>query len=283
MEFEFFQPVTVSELKKLLGKKKKNAYIFAGGTDLLVKMRHKAIVTEAVIDIKKISSFSRIEKDKKYLSVGSTVILNEIAGHPEIKKYYPALALGAASVGSYQIRNRATIAGNICNSSPAADTVPPLLIYNAMIKIISPKKTRIISIHEFFKGPGKNVLRENECVEAILLPYPGGEHSSFLKFSRRKAVDLSTVSVAAGIFNCSRKKQEVRIAVGACAPVTSRAKKAEEYLMKKGISQETIEKASLLLPLKPISDLRGSRNFREKIARNLFIKVMNEFKSMVKE
>lgn len=290
MPTEYFKPSTTAELKKLLRKIKKvragspatshpATYILAGGTDLLVKMRHKTISPACVIDIKHIKGINSLKIDKKAVTIGAGVILNDIAESRFIKENYPALSNAAGSVGSYQIRNRATLAGNICNASPAADTVPSLLIYNAKINILSTGGKKSVSIHKFFKGPGKTILKENEFVESVTLPYPGNSKTVFYKFSRRRAVDLSTVCVAAGIFAAGKGKQETRAAVGACAAITDRAVKAEKYLKNKGLNETAIKHAADLLPLKPISDLRGSADFRSKIAKQLFIRALTELGS----
>jgi len=268
---DYFRPSSLNELKKLLTTKKKNTHILAGGTDLLVKIRHKAIDTECLIDIKQIKTLSKISVTSKKITIGATVTLNELAYSEDIIKYFPALAAGALSVGSTQIRNRATLAGNLCNSSPVADTVPALLIYNASIKIISNDKERTSSIHEFITGVGKNNLRSNEIVKEIVIDIPKKSKSAFLKNARRKALDLSSVNIAAGIFG----PKDIRIAIGSCSPIVKRAKAAEEFLIKNGITKKNIKEASKKIQIKPISDLRGSKDFRQKIAERYFIKLLN--------
>lgn len=271
---EYFAPPNTAELKKLLKKKKKDAYILAGGTDLLVKLRHKTINPSCLIDIKNVKGINSITDNKKHITIGAGVTLNQLAENLLIQKNYPALAEGARNIGSYQIRNRATLAGNICNSSPAADTTPALLIYDAKINIISGSGKRTVSIHKFFTGPGKNILKQNECVESITLLAVKSK-SVFYKFSRRRAVDLSTVCLAAGVFG-EGKKRSIRTAVGACAAITARATKTEKHLNKKGLNETAIKEAANFLPLKPISDLRGSADFRTKIAKELFMRAMGE-------
>lgn len=283
MSMEYFAPSTTAELKKLLKKIRTvgvgspRPHLLAGGTDLLVKFRHKSINPSYLIDIKNVKGINSITDNKKYITIGAGVTLNQIAENPLIQKNYPALAEGAKNIGSYQIRNRATLAGNICNSSPAADTTPALLIYDAKINIISGSGKRTVSIHKFFTGPGKNILKQNECVESITIPVVKNK-SVFYKFSRRRAVDLSTVCLAAGVFD-KGKRREIRTAVGACAAITARALKSEKHLNKKGLNEKAIKEAANLLPLKPISDLRGSADFRTKIAKELFIKAINELGS----
>lgn len=280
MVFEYFKPSTIDELKKIFRKIKNvkaglpRPYIMAGGTDLLVKLKHKTIEPSCIIDIKNIKNINSITNNKKYISIGAGATLNQIAENPLINTHLPALGISAKNVGSYQIRNRATLAGNICNSSPAADTIPALLIYTAKINIISGNKKRCVSIHKFFTGPGKNILKTNECVESILIPIEKNK-SLFCKFSRRRAVDLSTVNIAAGFFG-DGKKTEIRAAVGACAAITARAVKAEKHLAKKGLNDAAIKEAAQMLNLKPISDLRGSADFRVKIAKQLFVRAMRE-------
>jgi len=269
-------PTTSSELKKILKKKKTDSFILAGGTDLLVKIRHNVVKPKEIIDIKKIKKFNEIKLTKTQLNIGCAATLNEIAENKTIKEKFPAIADGSLSIGSTQIRNRGTLVGNLCNSSPVADTVPGLLIYDAKIKILSPTGTKTVSIHDFITGVGKNILKKNEIVESVILPLPKNTKSAFLKNARRKALDLSSVNVAVGLFNKSKKNPDIRIAVGACAPITKRAQKAEKFLKKNGLTDETIKKAAKMLPISPISDLRGSKEFRNKIAHRLFIKLATQ-------
>ncbi|MFH1452659.1 MAG: xanthine dehydrogenase family protein subunit M [Armatimonadota bacterium] len=278
MNFEYYRPSSTAELKKLLKKNKKDTYLLGGGTDLFVKLRHKTIKPSCVIDIKNIKGINSIVESKKDITIGAGVSLNQLAENNIINEYYPSLTQGAREVGSYQIRNRATLAGNICNASPAADTLPALLIYDAKLNIISGGRKKSISIHKFFKGPGQTVLKPDEFVESVTIPKPEGVKSIFYKFSRRKAVDLSTVNIAVA-FVSHKSKPGIRAAVGACAAITARAKNSEKHLAKHGLDLKSITKAAELLPLKPISDLRGSADFRCKIAKELFIKAVNELKN----
>ncbi|MDD2717593.1 MAG: xanthine dehydrogenase family protein subunit M [Candidatus Wallbacteria bacterium] len=271
--FDYLRPQTLSELNGILNKNHKNAYLYAGGTDLLVKIRHQTISPDLIIDLKGVREFQGIKKDKVSITIGSAVTLSEVAESKLLQEHYPSLCEACLNVGSTQIRNRGTLAGNLCNASPAADTVPPLLIFDAKVNLVTPKGKRTVSIHEFTTGVGKTILAKNEVLASISLPYPGEKRTVFLKNSRRKALDLSTVCLAAGIFTRSKKK-EIRVAVGACAPITQRARKAEDYLNHNAITSETIDQASHLLPLKPISDLRGSAVHRDRIARVLFRKAL---------
>jgi carbon-monoxide dehydrogenase medium subunit len=276
-KFDYACPKSSSELKKLLHDAKKYV-LYAGGTDVMVQLRHNLIQPSLLIDLKKMPGFGNIREKNGTVEIGATVTLHEISTSPIIKKHFPALAQGAGRVGSLQIRNRASLVGNLCNASPCADTVPGLLIHDAKIHIISSSGSRRVSIHNFFLGPRKSILKPGECVDYVILPIQEKCHSVYESFSRRRAVDLSTASVAVGCFADGTNKPALRIAVGACSAITCRALKSESWLKKHGLTEESIQKAAELLPLTPITDLRGSKEFRLHIARSLFIKAVNELK-----
>jgi len=201
------------------------------------------------------------------LNIGATVTLNEISNSKIVQTNYPILAKACKTVGSYQVRNRATLAGNICNASPAADTAPPLLVLEAKVNIISLVGEKMIPINQFFTGVKKNVLKKGEFVTSVTVPPIKDKWTGvYLKQGRKKDVDLATVGVAVV---CIR--DEVRIALGAVAPVPIRAFKTEELLKGKAIDEPLLEKIvkSALAEVSPISDIRSSKEYREEIIKIL--------------
>lgn len=276
-KFRYACPKSSRELKKLLQENAQYT-LYAGGTDIMISLRHNLLQPSLLIDLKSLPGFNEIRIKKETVEIGAAVNLNEIASSPFLRQHFPALTEGAARIGSLQIRNRATVAGNLCNASPCGDTIPGLLIYNAKIHITSGHGSRRVSIHNFFLGVKKTILKPGEYVDYISLPIEEKNHSIFNNISRRKAVDLSTASVACGCFPHANQKIDFRIAIGACAPITARALKAESWLKKHGLNDESIRQAAELLPLNPISDLRGSKEFRIQIAKKLFIDAVNELK-----
>jgi len=267
-EFEYLKPDSIKETISILSQYGEKAQILNGGTDLIVEMRDKIIQPEYLVDIKAIPQLNRITYNKQDgLNIGATVTLNEISNSKVVQTHYPILVKACKTVGSYQVRNRATLVGNICNASPAADTAPPLLVLEAKVNIIGPTGEKIVPINQFFTGVKKNILKKGEIVSSITIPPIKGKWVGvYLKQGRKKEVDLATVGVAVV---CIR--DEVRIALGAVAPVPVRAFKTEELLKGKTIDESLLEKAgkSALTEVSPISDIRSSREYREEIIKVL--------------
>ena len=267
-EFEYLKPDSIKETILVLSQYGEKAQILNGGTDLIVEMRDKIIQPEYLVDIKAIPQLNRITYNKQDgLNIGATVTLNEISNSKVVQTHYPILVKACKTVGSYQVRNRATLVGNICNASPAADTAPPLLVLEAKVNITGPTGEKIVPINQFFTGVKKNILKKGEIVTSITIP-PIKEKwvGVYLKQGRKKEVDLATVGVAVV---CIR--DEVRIALGAVAPVPVRAFKTEELLKGKTIDESLLEKAgrSALTEVSPISDIRSSQEYREEIIKVL--------------
>ena len=267
-EFEYLKPDSIEETISILFQYGQKAQILNGGTDLIVEMRDKIAQPEYLVDIKAIPQLNRITYNKQDgLNIGATVTLNEISNSKIVQTNYPILAEACKTVGSYQVRNRATLAGNICNASPAADTAPPLLVLEAKVNIISLVGEKMIPINQFFTGVKKNVLKKGEFVTSITVPPIKDKWTgAYLKQGRKKDVDLATVGVAVV---CIR--DEVRIALGAVAPVPIRAFKTEELLKGKAIDEALLEKIvkSAIAEVLPISDIRSSKEYREEIIKIL--------------
>ena len=267
-EFEYLKPDSIKKTISILSKYGERAQILNGGTDLIVGIRDKIIQPEYLVDIKAIPQLNRITYNKQDgLNIGATVTLNEILDSKVVQKNYPILAEACKTVGSYQVRNRATLIGNICNASPAADTAPPLLVLGAKVNIISTAGEKIIPINQFFTGVKKNILKKGEIVTSITIPAIKEKWVGvYLKQGRKKEVDLATVGVAVV---CIR--DEIKIALGAVAPVPVRAPKTEELLKGKTIHESLLEKAgeSALTEVSPISDVRSSKEYRAEIVKVL--------------
>jgi len=267
-KFEYLKPDSIKETISILSQYSGKAQILNGGTDLIVGIRDKINQPEYLVDIKAIPQLNKITySEQDDLHIGATVTLNEISNSKVVQTHYPILVKACKTVGSYQVRNRATLAGNICNASPAADTAPPLLVLEAKVNIIGPTGEKIVPINQFFTGVKKNILKKGEIVASITIPPIKDEWTGvYLKQGRKKEVDLATVGVAV---LCMR--DEVRIALGAVAPVPVRAFKTEELLKGKTIDESLLEKAgkSALTEVSPISDVRSSQEYREEIIKVL--------------
>jgi CO/xanthine dehydrogenase FAD-binding subunit len=240
--------------------------ILAGGTDLMIMLRHNAETPKHILDIKAIPEMSSLEyRTTAGLFIGSCVTVNQVAESKIILDKYPALVQAANSLGSYQLRNRATLVGNICNASPGADLAGPLLVYDAKVHIANAKGTRIVDINSFFTGVKKTVLKENELVIGVSLPdVSEGDNSIFLKQARIKGHDLAIVGVSARI-TVDRK---VRLAITAVAPTPISIVSLEETLSGKPLTSELAAMAGKEVRniIKPISDVRSSAQYRLHVA-----------------
>lgn len=269
-EFEYLQPKSVAEACALRAQYGKTAVIYNGGTDIVIQLREKLIAPAYVIDIKKIPGLNEITFDKKDgLTIGACVTVAEISENESVRAFYPFLADAAGSLGSKQVRNRATSVGNIVNASPLCDTGTPLYAMNALMCLEGPEGKREVPITEFITFVRRTVLKENEIVTAIKVPYTEGQKGIFTKVARRKEVDLSTICGTVTLVN-----GEYRLAFGAVAPTPVRLKKTEDLLRGKKLTDELIEEAAKLArtEVSPIDDVRASKAYRldvvEVITRN---------------
>jgi carbon-monoxide dehydrogenase medium subunit len=213
--FAFEQPETLHDAIRILARAPE-ARILAGGTDLIIRLRDGSVATGVVVDVKRIRELAdSISDDRGGLAIGARAVMTDIAADPRIGRDYTALAEGAAVVGSVQIRNRATLAGNICNASPAADTVPALLVFGATVVVFGPGGERRIPIDEMFVRSGLTTLQPGEIVLRIELPRPADRWGSVsLRRTRRRGHDLASVTLACAVLASG----ETRIAYGSLGP-----------------------------------------------------------------
>ena len=267
-KFEYLKPDSIKEAILILSQYGDRARILNGGTDLIVGIRDKILQPEYVVDIKTIPHLNKITyNEQEGLTIGATVTLNEISDSKVVQRNYPILAEACKTVGSYLVRNRATLVGNICNASPAADTAPPLLVLDAKVNIVGSDGEKTVPLNQFFMGVKKNILKKEEVVISVTVPPLRDKWAGiYLKQGRRKDVDLATVGVAVV---CIR--DEIRIALGAVAPIPVRVFKAEELLRGKIIDESLLEETakSALAEVSPISDIRSSKEYRKEIVKVL--------------
>jgi CO/xanthine dehydrogenase FAD-binding subunit len=250
--FDYRRPGTLAEASELL--QGDGAVALAGGTDLIVAMRHRDIRPAVVVDLKSIDQIGNgIKTDDGYLHVGGRVVMSRLANDETVMSRFPALAAAASVVGSLQIRNRATLAGNLCNASPAADTAPALLAYSASVIIEGPDGRRTLPLEEFFIGPGSTILAAGEIVTEVQIPLaPARMGSAFGRVTRRRGVDLASVNLACAVEPSGR----VRFGFGAVGPTPIRAESSlDELGDDEGWSR-------LLGVTSPISDVRAGADYR---------------------
>ncbi len=276
-KFDYFSPSSLSETLTLLKNYKGRARLLAGGTDLLVKMKKRAVLPVVIVDLNRITELSFIELAGDHLHIGGLTRLAAIRESSLVKEKAPALAEAVSVLASSQVRNRATIGGNLCNASPAADTAPPLLALDASVKLKSTDGERIVPLSQFFLGPEQTVANPDEALTAVIIPLQEGA-STFIKFGKRKAFTLSVASAAAFARVNNGKFEEVRVALGAVTPTPMRGQKVEEALKGKDASEENIEKAAELVKEEccPISDVRASAEYRKQMSYVLTKRVLRK-------
>ena len=279
-KFEYFAPESLDEAQRLFLDKGEGAHFLAGGTDLLVKMNHGLLKPASVIALKHIKGLEEITFDPKAgLKIGATALLGNVAAHPGILKYYPAVAAAARETANVQIRNMGTVAGNLCNAAPSADNAPTLLAMNAEVVISGAKGERRLPLDQFFKGPGANALDAGEILTAILVPAPeSGSGVSYQHISARGKVDISAVCVGSMVRMEKEICRGVRIFLGAVAPVPMRAVKAESVALGQRLTEEIINAAGIaaMEESQPITDVRSSADYRKKMVAVLTRRALTE-------
>ena len=214
------------------------------------------------------------------LHLGSAVSCSTTAAFPKIKERYYGLYQACGLVGSVQIQNRASVAGNVCNSTPSADTVPSLLSYNAKALLVSSKGERIVELNNFFTGPGRNIMEANEFLVEIILPDLGeNTYSRYQRFIPRNEMDIAVVGVGSFVkLDDQNKCISSGISLASVGPTPIKAKEAEKFLINKDFTKENIEEASKLAPnsANPISDVRGTSEYRKKLIKVLTSRTLSE-------
>ena len=272
--FSYHKPETLDEAITLLHAHGENASILAGGTDLLVQLKKRERTVAHVVDIKAIPALDEIMVGKGgEIYLGSLVTMQALSESRVLRGGAMILAEAASKLGSFQIGNRATIGGNICNSSPSGETLTPLLCLDARFRLVGVKGERVILAEDFFVEAGKNVCGNEELLTQIILPpLPLDFIGVYMKHSLRNAVDLALVSVAVlGSFDRSRQLfRDIRIGLGAVAPTPIRARKAENTLVGVEMSENLIKEAAVAASedAQPISDIRASKWYRTEMVRH---------------
>jgi CO/xanthine dehydrogenase FAD-binding subunit len=262
ISYDYHQPQSLKEAFQLKNSIPESLYV-AGGTDLMVRIKSRETHPPALISLRSIQNLVGV-KNGNLIRVGAMTILSDVIKDPILNENFPILIESAKSLGSVQIRNAATIGGNLCNGSPAADMAPPLLVLGAKIRIQKGEKNRDILIEEFFKGPGETSLDCDEIVTEILLPPPEKDTKTiFLKKGRIK-MDLAIASVAASLKIEGNACCAARIAAGSVAPVPMRLFQLESLLSGATISPQLLSEARQLAfkSVFPITDLRATEEHR---------------------
>lgn len=280
--FDYIAPKSAEEVIALLADKNGDARILCGGTDLLVQLREGRRKTGLVIDIKNIPEFTQITFDSQNgLRVGAAASCHEICSDPNVSKHYPGLVDGIHLIGGVQIQNRASVGGNLCNASPAADSIPALIVHNAICNIAGQGKSRTLPVEEFCIAPGKNALKEGELLIAISVPAPKEKFgASYLRFIPRNEMDIAVVGAGASVLLDEDGKRfvAVRIALGAVAPTPLLATESGAFLSGKDMTRANIKEAARMAQAmaKPITDLRGTAEHRKHLVAVLVERALDK-------
>jgi CO/xanthine dehydrogenase FAD-binding subunit len=271
--FDLNLPRSVDECLKILIEHGTDAKLVAGGTDLLPQLKNGLLKPVCVVDLSGLAALRTVRNaNGDGLRLGAAVTARAIELDPHIRSTYPALAESGALVGSVQVRNLATIGGNLCNAAPSADMAPPLLALDAEAVIVGPKGQRRVPLASFFLGVRKTVLAVDELLLELIVPAPGpNSGGQYLRHTPRRELDIAVVGVASQLTVSGGICQKARIALASVAPTPVRATAAEAALVGQAVTPALIERAAVLAvdAAHPISDQRGSADFRRHLVRVL--------------
>ncbi|MDR3573531.1 MAG: xanthine dehydrogenase family protein subunit M [Anaerolineaceae bacterium] len=278
--FEYCAPTNLPEAISLLEQYGSTARLIAGGTDLLTALKERTDRPDYLINLAGLADLCFIEYDPADgLRIGAAATVRQVEKSAVVRLHYPVISSAAATLASVQIRNLATVAGNICRASPSADLPPALLALGASVRLAGPSGQRDVPLVNFFTGPGKTVLRPDEILTEIRLPpVPCGSGAVYLKHCPRRAMDLAAIGIAAAVTLQAGRCSAVGIAMGAVAPTPRRAPKAEAILLGQQLSPDLIEQAAeaAAAEASPISDLRASAAYRRQMVSVLVRRALTQ-------
>lgn len=268
-EFDYLEPKTKTEALNFL-KDYENVKILAGGTDLIVKLKTGAnIKVDYMMNIKEIAGLNYIRSVNDQILIGACTPLSTIENNELIKDKLPALCEAIKTMAAIAVRNMGTVGGNLCNSSPAGDTIPPLIAYGAKLVLEHLGGVKVIPVSDFITGPGKNILGKEELLSEIVITVPGEQAGvAFIKKSRVKS-DISKINTAVYIERDKDTVKECKIVLGSVAATVIRINKAEESLKGQRIDKNVIAQAARIVSeeIKPINDNRSTIEYRKAISR----------------
>jgi len=267
--FDYLKPTSLGEALELLDKYGDAARLLAGGTDVMILWKKKVISPEYLVSLRNIPELNFIEHDGD-LKIGSATTHRTLEKSSLIRERFPVITDAVTNLGSVQVRNSATIGGNICNAAPSADTAPPLVVLDAEVSVVSKGGERSVPISEFFVGPSRTVLKSGEIVRHFSIPAPlPNTGMAYWKQTRRKAMDLPILGVAVllSLENDLKTCVKARIGLGVAAPTPMRARKAETFLEGKGLDEAVLDEAGKIASQEaaPRTSIRGSEWYRREM------------------
>lgn len=269
-DFDYYSPATLKGACQILAGLNENARVLAGGTDILTHMKNGAMTPAALVSLKKIQGL----QDIVYVAgrgvvIGARATQNDLVNSPVLRERYPSICETAHSMANNQIRNRGTIGGNLVSAVPSADLPPILIALRANVSIIGPNLTRTIPLEQFFLGARQTVMAFYEILTEIVIPDQASTGSAYMKFGLRRSEALAVAGVAASVVADGMDVKEARFVLGAVAPTPIRAVKAEQIINGNRATEALLEDAGRAAAeeCKPISDIRGSEEYRRDTVR----------------
>jgi carbon-monoxide dehydrogenase medium subunit len=263
-------PETIEAAVKLLAGTKGLGRVLAGGTDLLVQMRSNIVVPDVVVDIKKITGMRKIATEKGGFRIGAAVSGAELDEHPKFSQVWPGVMEAFDLIGSTQIQGRCTMVGNLCNASPAADSVPALVAAGATVTIVGPRRKRELPVEKVPAGPGKTSLAKGEIITSIFLPKrPPRSGDAYLRFIPRTEMDIAVVGAGVSLtLDKAGVCTAARVSLGAVAPTVLLVPAAAKALIGTKVDEAALEKLAeaASAACRPIDDKRGTKEYRIKVA-----------------
>ena len=281
---QYFAPRKIEEALEILSKYGKEIKVIAGGTDLLIQYYDRLYEINGWLDLKNIKELKEIKIHQNQMEIGAMVTHVQIKKSEDIKKYFPILSQAAADIGSPQIRNRGTVGGNIVNASPAGDLLSPLMAYNAQFKLLSVQGEKIVPAEEFFIGPKKTILEPAQLLTRIILPLPSERtYGCWIKIGKRKALIIATITLALVVEMAEDNKtvKDVRTCLGSVAPTPIEIKEIREKMIGKKFSELNFNQLGQIVEdkISPIDDIRGTKEYRKYVAKNIMINALEEIGS----
>ena len=280
--FDYIAPKSAEEVVTLLAGKNGDARILAGGTDLIVQLREGRRQAKLVIDVKNIPELTQVTfNSQNGLRIGAAASCSQICGDPNVSKLYPGLVDGIHLIGGVQIQNRASVGGNLCNASPAADSIPALIVHEAICHIMSEGGSRTRPVESFCVAPGKNAMGAGEFLSSISVPAPEENFgASYLRFIPRNEMDIAVVGAGASVLLDADRKRfvAVRVSLGAVAPTPLLASPAGDFLAGKALTHENVKEAARMAQeiAKAITDLRGTAEHRKHLVAVLVERTLDK-------
>ena len=263
-------PSTTKEAATFIKRAKGKAFVLAGGTDLMVRMKSGFIEPDLVVDIKQISAMQSITKSATGFRIGAAVSAAEMGENTALKKAWPGVVESANLIGSDQIQNRCTIAGNLCNASPAADAVPALIAAGAKANVVGPQRRRTVAVEKIITSPGKTSLSKGEIVESITLPKRAPRSGdAYLRFIPRSEMDIAVVGAGVNlVLDNNSVVKSARVALGAVAPTPLLVPAAAKAIIGTKLNKAALTKLAdaCSAACSPIDDKRGTIEFRTEVA-----------------